>query len=156
MSDIDINKEFQRVQVQQYLVSLVKLIPAEIIALYSISMWIKNQLRYLPQSLIGSLFVAIPLIIMTPLYLIFAMKINKISQVIISSIAFVVWIFALGGPFLYFSWYEPWMAGTLLSLFTIVPPMIFGTPIKIKDEKQEIPREGTSSQISSIKSWREI
>ncbi len=154
MSDVNINEEFQRVQIQQYLVSLVKLIPAEIIALYSVSM------AFVPQSLLGSLFVAIPLAIMTPLYLIFAMKINKASQIITSSLAFVVWVFALGGPFLYFAWYEPWMAGTLLSLFTIVPPMIFGSPLKLDKEIDTAitaAKTGSTGNISiKPKSWREV
>lgn len=137
---IDINKEYQTIQIKQYLISLVKLIPAEIIALYSATM------AFVPQSLLGALFVSIPLVILTPLYLIFAMKITKATQIITSSFAFVVWIFALGGPFIYFAWYEPWMAGTLLSLFTIVPPMLFGKRSK----------ELSTSSSSKIKSWREI
>lgn len=146
MSNIDINEEFQRIQIRQYLISLVKLIPAEIIALYSATM------AFVPQSLIGSLFVAVPLAILTPLYLIFAMGITKSTQIITSSLAFVVWIFALGGPFIYFSWYEPWMAGTLLSLFTIVPPMLFGR----RPAGEKI--VGASSKMTAIKnkSWREI
>ncbi len=149
MGDIDINGEYRKLQIQQYLINLVKLIPAEILALYTISM------SFTPATLVGALFVAIPLMIITPLYLVFAMGVKSPAQVIVSTVAFAAWLFALGGPFIYFSWYQPWMAGTILTLFTIIPPILFGKPMEV--EKTTATKSGAKSKKKiNTKAWRQI
>jgi hypothetical protein len=46
------------------------------------------------------------------------------TQIVISTIAFVVWVFALGGPFAGLSWYDPIYGSLLLVGFTFVVPII--------------------------------
>jgi hypothetical protein len=49
------------------------------------------------------------------------------TEIFVSTIAFVVWIFALGGPFTSFGFYQPYQGSVILILYTtlvaaIVPP----------------------------------
>jgi hypothetical protein len=47
-----------------------------------------------------------------------------IRQIVISTMAFAVWVFALGGPFLFFDWYRPLYGTILLALFTFLAAAI--------------------------------
>jgi hypothetical protein len=55
---------------------------------------------------------------MTPLYLFFVQKVKKAKQLILSTLSFAVWVFALGGPFTLLSWYDPLYGALLLPVFT--------------------------------------
>ena len=46
-------------------------------------------------------------------------KVLKLQQHIISFLSFVVWVFALGGPFLLFSWYNPLYGEILLPVYKV-------------------------------------
>lgn len=130
-----------------FLTNLVKLIPAEIVALYAVIQ------TFVPDTLTAHLFVSVPLFVLTPLYMYFAMHVKKIAQVATSTVAFAVWVFALGGPFVFIQGYESWMAGVVLALFTLVPPIIFGR--RLPEERLVIDaRSGKTRR--SIKPWREI
>jgi hypothetical protein len=55
------------------------------------------------------------------------------SQVALSTIAFPLWVFAIGGPFLQFGeWYDhnQWMAGSSVAFFTVVAGMYRPPPGK--------------------------
>ncbi len=41
-------------------------------------------------------------------------------QVILATIAFPVWVFAIGGPFKGFAWYQSWIAALALGFTTVV------------------------------------
>jgi hypothetical protein len=41
------------------------------------------------------------------------------TQIVIATIAFVVWVFALGGPFQALPFYQPWIGSVVLVLFTL-------------------------------------
>jgi len=48
-------------------------------------------------------------------------------QMFVSSLAFAVWVFAMGGPFAELDWYQPYYGSLLLAFFTVgsgfvVPP----------------------------------
>jgi len=135
---------------QKFLENLVKLIPAEIIALYAVLS------GFVPQTMMGQLFITIPLFLITPLYMYFAMNISKISQVLISSIAFAVWLFAIGGPFVFFPWYEGWMGGALLALYTLVPPIVYQTRLPAYEGDNEGLYDKKLTASGPRKSWREI
>ena len=47
-----------------------------------------------------------------------------ITQIIISTMAFAVWVFALGGPFAAMNWYSPLYGSLLLIAFTLIVPVI--------------------------------
>lgn len=136
---------------QKFLENLVKLIPAEIIALYAVLS------GFVPEDLVGQLFITIPLFAFTPFYMYFAMKVSKISQIVISSIAFAVWLFAIGGPFVYFPWYEGWMGGALLALYTLIPPMAYQTRLPAYEgENPGLYDDKIAAAGPRSKSWREI
>lgn len=134
---------------QTFLINLTKLVPAEIITAYMVIQ------AFLPHQLLPTLIVGAALLVMTPLYLIFAMKIGKPMQVIISSLSFVVWLFAIGGPFVFFAWYHPWLAGLVLCIYTMLPPMIYGTKTGVT-VNITLPTAPATAARSSKKSWREI
>jgi len=110
-----------------YLDRLMKYIPAEVIALdlgvtnavpsnnpstdhgYHVTLWILFALTA----------------VSTPIYMYFATTDHPHepalrSQIIISSVAFPIWVFAIGGPFRYLSWYagKHWIAGVVISFGT--------------------------------------
>lgn len=64
------------------------------------------------------------MLVLVPLYLKQLHGVNKIVQLTISTIAFAVWVFAIGGPFLTLEWYQPWLASLVLVTYTIVVPLI--------------------------------
>lgn len=62
----------------------------------------------------------------TPFYLRFVQQVKSGVQLVVSTLAFVVWVFALGGPFTQFPSYEPVYGAVLLPVFTffvaVIPP----------------------------------
>lgn len=47
-----------------------------------------------------------------------------VTQIVISTVAFVVWVFALGGPFESLAFYQPLYGSLLLILYTLVVALI--------------------------------
>jgi hypothetical protein len=47
-----------------------------------------------------------------------------VTQIVISTLAFAVWIFALGGPFSTLDWYQPLYGSLVLIGFTLVVPLL--------------------------------
>ncbi len=47
-----------------------------------------------------------------------------ISQIIISTVAFVIWVFALGEPFSSLSFYQPVYGSIALIIFSLIVPLI--------------------------------
>ena len=45
-------------------------------------------------------------------------------QVILSCVSYAVWVFAIGGPFLELSWYEPLQGSLLLLIYTTAIPLL--------------------------------
>lgn len=52
----------------------------------------------------------------------------SIRQALVASLAFVAWVFAIGGPFEYakLNWYSPGLGSILLPLFTLIAPFLVG------------------------------
>ena len=99
-----------------YLERLYKYIPSEIILLY-----ITCEKIILDQSQLNIwTYWALDgfCLLMTPLYLFFVQKVKKAKQLILSTLSFAVWVFALGGPFTLLSWYDPLYGALLLPVFT--------------------------------------
>ncbi|HEX4309900.1 MAG TPA: hypothetical protein VHZ25_07715 [Acidobacteriaceae bacterium] len=111
-----------------YLDRLVKYIPAEIIALYlGASNVVPHSGR--KNEVIALWVIAVLTTICTPIYMRYATKDWKTqptlwSQVIISSIAFPIWVFAMGGPFeaTWPNWYpnNKWIAAIVISFATFL------------------------------------
>jgi hypothetical protein len=112
----------QDLTIQGYLTNLLKLIPSEIIALYMMLVGI------IPNSLWPMVGISAACVILTPIYLIGIMKVTKWTQVVVSTVAIVVWMFSLsGGVFTFIPGFkfEPWMATLAIVIWTTLPPLIF-------------------------------
>ena len=104
-----------------FLKALLKLIPSEVVAVFIFVQGV------LPPALVPHLVVSGILVIMTPLYLRFAMGVRSPSQLLVSTVSMAVWVYALGqGPvrFLPSPYYEPWYGSLVIALWTLVPPML--------------------------------
>jgi hypothetical protein len=107
---------------EDYLGRLAKYIPAEIVGLYlatsgTVPPGADGKPRY---SILWIVFAINFLLV--PLYFWFATSRGENkplwSQVILATIAFPVWVFAIGGPFTSFPWYESWIGSIILTFVT--------------------------------------
>ncbi len=116
--------ERDKVKPDDYLAKLIKYIPSEVVALYitlySIASASKKEIPF--EFIVWFIFILG--IIGTILYLRRVAKVIDWSQIFISTIAFVVWVFALGGPFSLLSWYHPVYGALLLPIYTFFIPII--------------------------------
>ena len=102
----------------QYLDRLLKYIPAEIVALYVFVLGIMQKLAGTGEAKVIQWIVFVVFCIFTWIYLCRILKVSKIQQLIISVVAFIIWVFALGGPFALYNWYNPVYGQILLPIFT--------------------------------------
>jgi hypothetical protein len=103
-----------------YFDRLFKYIPAELVAGYIFVMGVMKQITNAGEVRILQWILFAVFCILTPLYLWRIQKVKKIQQHIISLLSFVVWVFALGGPFALYSWYNQVYGQILLPVFTLV------------------------------------
>ncbi len=107
-------------QENSFLQVLLKLIPSEVIAVF---IFIQGVM---PRVFLPHLIVALLLVGITPLYLARAAGVRSRSQLVVSTLSLVVWIYAMGvGPFRFVRppFYEPWHGAVALAVWTLVPPM---------------------------------
>lgn len=64
------------------------------------------------------------LLVGTWFYLKRVQQVSKSKQLAISTTAFAIWVFSLGGPFTAFGWYSPVYGAILLPLYTFFVPII--------------------------------
>ncbi|MGA2642558.1 MAG: hypothetical protein ABSG21_16840 [Spirochaetia bacterium] len=108
-------------QENSFLQILLKLIPSEVIAVFVFIQGVMPG-RFWPHFVIALLLVGL-----TPLYLSMAGGVKSRTQLILSTLSLVVWIYAMGtGPlrFVRPPYYEPWHGAVLLAVWTLVPPML--------------------------------
>ena len=102
---------------------LLKYIPTEVVALY---VTLDGLSRAAPpnvpkQALLWIVFFV--LLVGTWFYLRRVQAVKKVEQLIISTLAFAVWVFSLGGPFAAYPWWSPFLGTMLLPLYTFVIPI---------------------------------
>lgn len=110
-----------------YMERLLKYIPTEVVGVYlTLYGIIKTSADQLPlQAWLWILFVIG--LIGTPLYLWLVASVTKKMQLAISTIAFLVWVFATGGgPFAEYKWFLDVYGSMALVLFTFLAPMYKG------------------------------
>jgi len=101
---------------------IIKYVPTEVIILYiSLETILKSQQN--TQYLLHW-FIFIFGIVATYLYLNRIGKVVKTKQLVISMLAFCVWVFAMGGPFSALSWYNSIYGAILLPIYTFCAPLI--------------------------------
>jgi hypothetical protein len=109
-----------------YLSKLAKYIPAEITAAFVAIDGILKNVVALAQVWYWLIFGV--LIACTPVYLYAAALMEKRTpdkpQLIISPFAFIIWVFALGGPFVFLAGYQQAVGGVFLILATLLIPAI--------------------------------
>lgn len=104
---------------------LMKLIPAEVVTAYVGATALIASTTKVPNSVPWLVF-AILLIITPFVYWRLTLDQHKhpaVGQTAASTIAFVVWVLALGGPFSQLSWYSPLYGGLLLIFYTTFVPL---------------------------------
>lgn len=104
----------------KYTDRLFKYIPAEVVAGYIFVLGLTRQLNSTREITIVQWSVFLAFCLITPLYLWRIQKVFKLQQHFISLLSFVVWVFALGGPFTLYNWYNPLYGEILLPVFTLI------------------------------------
>lgn len=106
---------------------IVKLIPTEIVGAYMVLAGIVPA----SSAKVGTLVISIILLILTPLYLRKISKVTNVSQLVVTTISFAVWVYSLGGPFAAWGIYESYIASIVLILWTLIIPLM------VSPQKQE-------------------
>jgi len=113
--------------VDTYFDKLVKYIPADIIAAWTAVTGLIAGATKEPKSTLLWIAFAIGLII-TALWIwrqtSVPQKPAAITQILVSTFSFAVWVFALGGPFATMNWYSPIYGSLILIAFTLIVPLI--------------------------------
>jgi hypothetical protein len=120
-------------EVDNYLDRLLKLIPAETIAMY---LFLEGLLATALANDTGQLrtwlwIVAGVLALGNILYLRQYQSVTDPLQLLFLTIAFFVWLMTIGGPFEYIQGYQPFMGSVVLGLFTFFVPLFYkGKPVE--------------------------
>jgi hypothetical protein len=110
-------------QVDTYFDRVVKYIPADIIAAWTTATGLIASATNVPSKLLSWIVFSVGLIL-TPWWI--YKQTNKPplpaarTQILIGTLAFAVWVFALGGPFKDLGFYRPLYGSLLLMLFTLI------------------------------------
>lgn len=121
-----------------YQTRLLKLIPSEVVAMY---IFLDGVLRSAPANVPAQAIrwlVFGVLLCGTWFYLERVASVSKKGQLAVSTIAFAVWVFSLGGPFAAYSWYSYIYGALILPLYT------FGVAVghgKSVEEKKKAGKE---------------
>jgi phosphoglycerol transferase MdoB-like AlkP superfamily enzyme len=115
--------------IDSYFTKIVKYIPTEIVAGYvALSGFILGGIDSQQEQYIYLWVVFIVLLILTPLYLHIATsesgKKPSLRHPVAGVLAFAVWAFASGGPFMQFQWYDRTMGSIILVLVCLCLPLI--------------------------------
>ena len=116
-------------ETQSYFDKAVKLIPTEIVGAYMVLagvIGIDNSPTAPPVDSLSRILIQVvffALLVMTPLYLWKISNVTNKVQLIVTSLAFVLWIYNLGGPFTVWGLYNAKVAAVLLTLWSLVVPV---------------------------------
>jgi hypothetical protein len=124
---IDVNKP------DSFQSKLLKLIPSEIVGVYlTIFGIIKSTYGEITFNDTSGIIIWVVfgiLLIMTPLYLKFVMKITKGMQIALTTLGFIIWVLTIGGPFSTLepgdSKLIPLLGAILLPIYTLFIPFVF-------------------------------
>lgn len=119
-----------RDSVDGYQDRLLKYIPADINAAWLALTGIIKSAASVPQTTVLWILFGI-LLILTPIWVwkqtSESRKPNAVTQIVLSTGAFFVWVFALGDPFTSLSFYQPVYGSILLILYTLIVAKIIPT-----------------------------
>jgi hypothetical protein len=114
---------------QTYFDKAVKLVPTEIVGAYMV---LSGIVGITPSSTTATdsmskiliIIVFFVLLVLTPLYLWRISKVTNILQLVVTTIAFALWIYTLGGPFVVWGIYDPKIAALLLTAWSLIIPLV--------------------------------
>jgi hypothetical protein len=115
---------------QSYFDKAVKLVPTEIVGAYSVLagiVGISSTTAAVPEDSLSKILIQViffVLLLLTPLYLWKISKVTNIVQLVVTTLAFILWIYTLGGPFAVWGIYEPKVAAVLLTVWSLVIPLV--------------------------------
>jgi len=113
-------------QENSYQSRLLKLIPTEIVAAFlAISGFIPDD--YLNARILMTL-VSIVLLLLIPFYLYFLQGVKGGFQIAFTSISFIIWVYSIGGPFIYWGIHDAIIGSALLVIWTLLIPFFTITP----------------------------
>jgi hypothetical protein len=110
-----------------YKTKLMKYIPGEVISLYvTVDAMVRSGAQSPAQASHVYWFMLVFGLVATPLYLWRITHVTKPVQLGVSTVAYAVWVFVLGGPFAGMEWYQrnQLFAGIILPLYTFIVPLI--------------------------------
>jgi hypothetical protein len=108
-----------------YMSRVLKFIPSEIVMAYVAIEGVLRASYNSSQDRQTLLWIALAaLMVLTPLWLWRVMRVRRVPQLILSTLSVPVWLFALGGPFEFLSWYRPALGAIVLPIYTLVVPII--------------------------------
>jgi hypothetical protein len=108
---------------ESYADRVAKYVPGEIVAGYAVLYAIVQQVPESDTLRTPAAWAVFAIcLVATPIYLV---RVGRPSgqqwvQVVISSVAFVIWAYTLGGPFADTPGYRPWIGGLLVGLYTFL------------------------------------
>ena len=106
---------------------LIKMIPAEVVGLYLVGSGFipEGHQRYVLPA--WSIFCLIAVVVVRVRGTSDRKKRQKPQwrAVIISSVAFVIWLYLLGGPFELFSWHFQYVGSLLVLVWTFIAPFLY-------------------------------
>jgi hypothetical protein len=115
---------------QSYSDKAVKLVPTEIVGAYMVLagiIGIDATSGAAPTDSLSKILIQIVffvLLVLTPLYLWKMSGVSNVVQLIVTTLAFIIWIYTLGGPFAVWGIYEPKIAALILTLWSLVIPIV--------------------------------
>ena len=111
-----------------YLSRLLKYIPTEIVMVFvSVEGVLRSSFGETPERLELSLWIlAGVLTFLTPIWLWRVMGVKSFGHLLLSTISLPVWMFAIGGPFVFFDWYNASLGAVVLPIYTLVVPILTG------------------------------
>jgi len=125
-------------EIRQYLERLLKMIPAEVVGLYTIGSGFIPEKQALGSAI--WLLICFVLVIAIRIYGTRDPTQGKPAQpipVFVSTVAFVIWAYSLGGPFAKYNLYIPWIGSLGVLFWSFVVPIF----VKGSSESEEPNRE---------------
>jgi hypothetical protein len=110
--------------VDDYNARVMKYIPAEVVAVYVFVQGLISQPNSVGSNTTILWVVFAVVLVLTPFYLKQVQHVTKVIQLVVSTVAFAVWVFSIGGPFATLPWYQAIYGAVLLPLFTFAVGII--------------------------------
>jgi hypothetical protein len=110
------------VEVDNYFDKIVKLIPSDIVVAWTFVSTLITSAQDVPTATV--LWVAFVFgVVITGVWTYVQTK-RAVRQTLVSTIAFAVWVFALGGPFATMDWFRSLYGTLALVAYTLIAPLI--------------------------------